>query len=576
MIDSNIFTEVKEFNTIRKICDISTEFGYEKYLENLQLTLDKTDSIIIESLSKLRIAMRNFSYRILNEEGCNLPMVEPRGLKIKLYPLDPANVDDLKDIYASYKRSDIYSNSNKVDKTAQDPDDPVQGYSVNKYLYPTEREPITDEPKLKAILGSKGIPNSNKVAIEVTKKMVQEAVTLLSLEEQNTMFDSIMNTVEELRAKHISDVCKLNHLLEESKMEDTNNIINSVLRHYDNRLLDYYYENTILETVEKNFKNAVSIIGAACYYDPTQITSTYELATMKSEYWLNEAELLIESFNNSSLDILTVSEGVGEKLLKARSKIAGSDNKFLEKYAKKALASNCIGVVIDKWYVPREDLEEKYEKAKNDFNKTYRTNYKTFKELENAYNKYKRNIVEDLTNGTISLGKRSKENEIKKKFTDDKFFIRMKTLAVTTEKNHKVTKSDVSWAVKFLKSAEIEIANLRDRMNKKQVDYVVNDGSSFIGDIKALTSEQKTMVNNFNKIRNSGLNEIEINYLSAKISQMKILRSQARLIIMKAIRAKDKDAVKELAELDNTDYNIFDEMAESIFEYFIGLESLPK
>ena len=311
--------------------------------------------------------------------------------------------------------------------------------------------------------------------------------------------------------------------------------------------------------LKEKVMNACKILAETANYNPREIKNSMEkmsiVESFVDDYFCVELAD-VDSAEHQVQDIVEIEEA--EKLDKLKVMMTKNNKKFLEKYEEQALKSSCLGITIDKWYVPL-DADKAYKDLLAETEKTFKVKYKDINELKAAYKKLRGSFAQSVIFGVAA---NSAENQIVLKQMGDKYTNTINKVAYRVEKNHKVTKSDVKDAVAFLKKdLASEISKLEKSTSSTSIGLSYNIKSNTIG--KSAEDKLKIKISDMEEDTKSFL---KLNYEKIKIAQLKTLQKQSRLVILKAARQKVSESeVNESIKADS----ILEEMG-SVLETLNG------
>lgn len=302
-------------------------------------------------------------------------------------------------------------------------------------------------------------------------------------------------------------------------------------------------ETQMIEELSK----ARSNIARTAFHNPRNIRESKILTDMIGEYTTENFMGLIDEAAESD-ELLEIV--VDEAFESIRSKMTLSNKKFLKKYEQQALASNCDGIMMKKYYIPVTGLEKKC----NDLIKEVETEFKKGLNDDDP-DEMKRRFKE--IRGSFMLGYTDGESAAKNaKITDEKPIIRVKKLAVKEEFNHKVTKQDVQFAVKYLKDVD-------KRIDDAEREYQKMCGAIYQAMYAPLRTLGRTKgekyVKKIERITKETIENIQLNYRKIKLSQLKIMQQQSRKVVLLASRTK-------ATESDISDMEYLNNLLESYIE----------
>ena len=256
---------------------------------------------------------------------------------------------------------------------------------------------------------------------------------------------------------------------------------------------------------------------------------------------MNEFEEFIQ---NPVLPEISVNEGkIQDALDSMKSKMTASNARFLKKHKEAALASKCDGIVIEKWYLPK-DIEKLYKDTMAEIKKEMDPTKMELKELKEKFKDLK---------GTLLLGYTdSKGTVISAKMLDGKSAGWVKDLAHNTVRHHKVTPADVKEAVKFLENSDNEITKVQQELQRK-----VNIASWAIYNPQTLgRTRSEAYVKKINTYMQYVIDCVNLNYQKMLLSQLKVKQQQSRVVVLKAARVSSNESVqileKEFALIEST------------------------
>lgn len=295
-------------------------------------------------------------------------------------------------------------------------------------------------------------------------------------------------------------------------------------------------EIVALETqMIEELSQARSNIARTAFHNPRNVRESAIWTDMVGEYTTeNFMELIDEVAESDEIKIV-----VDEAFESIRSKVTLSNKKFLKKYEQQALASNCDGIMMKKYYIPVTGLEKKC----NDLIKEVETEFKKGLNDDDP-DEMKRRFKE--IRGSFMLGYTDGESAAKNaKVTDEKPIVRVKKLAVKEELNHKVTKQDVQFAVKYLKDVDKRI----DDAEREYQKICGGIDQAFYVPLRTLgRTKGEKYVKKIERITKETVENIQLNYQKIKLSQLKVMQQQSRKVILLAARTKATEA--EISDME--------------------------
>ena len=509
-----IYPTVESYSLIDK--DIS-------FLENLELVLDKSNKIFLET------------YRSLAEETNPIGLVAD---KLKEKSLDNSSLDYLQcQIRSALQSNDIDTVDDTIEKLA----------GVNACF---------DKPLGDLMCCGKNDIMESVFEIEENKRLTREDVV-----ESIKVIESCKDKIKDLKDKakdksndHKMKISNLKKDMEQSakdtfkgKPEDKRKpaseccMVASYLKMEDmiNRANIVAMESQILEQL----KNSRSIVAMTAHHNPRNIRESVDWANSVRDY----TNISFDNFIESCID-LNVSEFLDEQALNEafediRSKMVLNNKKFLRKYQDAALKSNCEGIVMKKYYVPVTGLENKMNKiikdVENMCKKAINTN--DVDQLKSNLKKFRGSLLLSYMNGEAT--------EKSAEMIGGNSIALVKDLAVKEQINHKVTKQDVKFAVDYLKNVDRRIDEAEREFNKilGSIYFGSSTNSRTIGRdkderiIKQIIRHEKEIIEN-----------IQLNYRKIVLKQLKIMQTQCRKVIMLAARTKATESdIKEAEDMNS-------------------------
>lgn len=401
-----------------------------------------------------------------------------------------------------------------------------------------------------------------KETCTVDKRTVKEAVDYL--ENIETSISDMIDKAISIRSDIASRCITINNKIETSDFID-DDIVDVLCTEAEkitvlhNGLVASNYLAIEAGVLKEKVMNACKILAETANYNPREMKNSMEkvsiVESFVDDYFCVELAD-VDSAEHQVQDIVEIEEA--EKLDKLKVMMTKNNKKFLEKYEEQALKSSCLGITIDKWYVPL-DADKAYKELLAETEKTFKVKYKDIDELKAAYKKLRGSFAQSVIFGVAA---NSAENQIALKQMGDKYTNTIKKVAYRVEKNHKVTKSDVKDAVAFLKKdLASEISKLEKSTSSTSIGLSYNIKSNTIG--KSAEDKLKIKISDMEEDTKSFL---KLNYEKIKIAQLKTLQKQSRLVILKAARQKVSESeVNESIKADS----ILEEMG-SVLETLNG------
>lgn len=309
---------------------------------------------------------------------------------------------------------------------------------------------------------------------------------------------------------------------------------------YEQEMIDY--ANIIqLETqlIEMHDQSVKLILGASLHNPRAIIESNTYLENMYkviNAHTENTYDLCYEMAKD--IDAYIEESGFKETLQRFRTKLTVSNDKFLKKYAERAKNSNCKGVVIEDWYEP-VDINNLIRKGEKKFDALFTVkNDEDYKVLKDRYKKLRGNFLLYYMDGEYSKPAAA--------MLDDKVAAMYKDIVVKKVKNHQVTQKDVNDAIAYLKDSSALLRKYENEFNKKyNSSMFVRRYSGFLK-----TKDEKIRIK-IDNLAASAASNMEVIASAMVMNQVKILQTQARLVVLKAARASKNEVVKEAAEIEN-------------------------
>ena len=248
----------------------------------------------------------------------------------------------------------------------------------------------------------------------------------------------------------------------------------------------------------------------------------------------NINDYIIENSNEYIMESIKILEEISIKLPKIKIKLTKDNNDYLNKYEKKALENNPIGLSMKVFYIPKN----KYVKTcLEESKKVSKINITSKSEM----NKYMADFAKknDITPGTPNMH-----------------------VAFDIKKNYSITKKDIQNAIKILKNAEKQIKYIESESKKRQ-EYTKSKLSAIDNNDK-LSKEEK----NNEKLRLQLSNTFWCAGMITMNNQITIMQKQSRKILVKAAKHNPRN-IKES--------NLYLEEVETLLEeqFDSRLESAP-
>ena len=248
----------------------------------------------------------------------------------------------------------------------------------------------------------------------------------------------------------------------------------------------------------------------------------------------NINDYIIENSNESIMEGVKILEEISVKLPKIKIKLTKDNNDYLNKYEKKALENNPIGLNMKKFYIPKD----KYIKTcLAESKKVSKLNITSKSEIDKYMTDFaKKN---DITPGAQNMH-----------------------VVFDIKKNYSITKKDIQNAIKILKNAEKQIKYIESESKKRQ-EYTKSKLSAIDNNDK-LSKEEK----NNEKLRLQLSNTFWGAGMITMNNQITIMQKQSRKILVKAAKHNPRN-IKES--------NLYLEEVETLLEeqFDSRLESAP-
>lgn len=304
-----------------------------------------------------------------------------------------------------------------------------------------------------------------------------------------------------------------------------------------------------LESELEKLANARAILVEAYMYNPFNRFESLENGESFGEReYTRVMELAERASEDSGVKAYEEAVALNDKISVVTEGLTDTNKKVLEKYEKAALASNCAGIYIDKFYEIK-DLK----KISDD---SYKKGAKEIEDLIGDWNR-------------MSVGKR----EISRLSTlFQTYHKRSMSLAyssadiqsgVVEKLNYKLRKEDVKQAVHILKTAPGEIKS-HSAAATKAIQRVGAKGfaEGLLVQISAIP-----LASDLSKYKQCALNvyrdQVEYSYHIAMVNWFKRLQKQSKKIVILAARGSDSVTESMVKRFKSDDENI-DSLLESI------------
>lgn len=310
--------------------------------------------------------------------------------------------------------------------------------------------------------------------------------------------------------------------------------------------------NQILEET----KQAYTILRMLQEHNARNIKESKVVTGFIQEMAMNSFDEFVENAKIPKATVQSIQEGkVQDAFDKLKAKMIASNERFLKKHKDAALASKCDGIIIDKWYEPK-DIDKIYKETMAMIKKEMDPEKMDVDELKDRWR--------ELRGSLLFFGADSKANKISSNMVDGKHIVWIKKVAHNITRKHKVTPADVKEAVKFLETSDREIdkatanytrefANMETLMLFMIPPYVTNT---------LLRTKGEKYVKKINNLMQYVIDNVNINYRSMLLSQLKVKQEQSRAVIIKAARVSSNEAVEILEKEFTIIESAFDDLNE--------------
>lgn len=533
MIKSKYIRNILENSdtVIKETMDLNLVLNHRS--NNMEVSKIENSSILecIENdLCKIKLASENLP----KSKDFKCPEIEPTGLQV--------TVNDIDHILQTDVINSIYDQISEDCKAVKESENHNGVYDIVKRT--------KDDPKSKSVILDKCGDSKTKIKKSISKKDVKEAAEYVDLF-TNTI-SLLIEETDKLKKDNTAKRIKFNKtidVLEKKATNDVSDILNILVDKSEFYLKEdaaYIYISEKLDQTICKFIDSCSILQAASIYDPMDIDNS--MAELEfTDTICNNIKECLESALNSDLDDMYEEKAVNEALEKVKSKLVVSNEKLLNKYEDAALKSSCSGIVIKTWYKP-VDLDKKYKNVQNDIEKNFKTaTADSYNTLKKRYNKL---------SGSFLLGGADGEAEkISDKMINNKSVTTFKKEAFEEEEDHQVTKSDVKFAVNFLKNAHNEITKAKQKQTEASQNIQIHNTDRIGVNVGSKSERLNTKILSLKAATSAKAENL---YWTMKLKQLKVLQNQCRVVIMKAARVTDTKVNEALIKLCDYDDSILE------------------
>ena len=406
----------------------------------------------------------------------------------------------------------------------------------------------------------------------VTKECVKEALAFLEkgcsekIKEVKKIADEKCKSYKEKvcrmkddmddAAKVVHGQCKKNEACKSQKTECKNEAVNACFAVASYMMEQDFIDRSYIVSLENQIlelnNQARKIVMCTYDYNPRDYAASLPVVKEMAEAIEEQSNEFYDALWEMDNTDIVNEAGIKTMFQNLKDKLTKSNKKFLDRYEKKALASECKGLVMEEWYV-FVDLDKKY-------SDTLKSVKDLFKGSDIDDEDELKKMYKDLKDKGLGLipGKVAKTAaDFTRKETGDSFALYSK-IAVNTTRNHSITKQDVKDAIATLKNISTEIDDAFHDLNKNVVAlnsiYAFQRRSGNTGLTKSEKYQRK-----LGNLKKDYLQLLDKDYSGAVYWQLLAKQKQARKVVQMAARDSSNEWAsvfdEELAEITESVLN---------------------
>lgn len=544
---TNVFSEAVAYNKESfPIYDLP-EIKMESYIENEILRLESLELVLKEDNTKFLDAFMESASKI-NPIGLSIDLLTESCIETKYKESTDYIYSKMKEAFSTNDVACVNSFTNSLVNPDKDTNNVLTCMISSKDIFNTDKDhKITRQDVKEAKEYLEKCPDK----INKLKKLAKDKANSFKLK-ANSLRGDMDKASKEVHGKgkkqvihgcgdpdKIKEGCK-NMLISQS--------IAAAAYTEAQDMIDLSYivqlENQI---IEKNTQ-ARQIIAMVAHHNPRNIAESSLVTNLVSDIISESSNVIYEECDNIDIGTYIEERAFQDGFTKLKAKLVLSNKRFLKKNEEKALQSNCKGLTLKEWYIPK-DYDKILDDTLKEVNRILVANSEDPDELKMKYKKML---------GTWYLSFRDgQSNAISSKMIEGNGIGLVKNIAFEKVLNHQITTKDVKDAIKYLKNSDRVID---EEYNKFLRLYNASNALDTVKLIGRTKDERYTK--RIDSIRRTTINNIMFNYQKVKLMQVRVLQQQSRMVVMKAARLT-KVSESELMEMKDVDI-LFEQLFDTI------------